>query len=94
MADQRIVRSIYAILTALLCICCTAAEALSQPQQHSSNYAVLVCTSKYWFNYRHVSNTLSIYWTIKKLGIPDSNIILMLADEGQQTRLLPCLCIA
>lgn len=97
MAGQRIIRSTFAVLTALLCICCTAAEASSQPQQHSSNYAVLVCTSKYWFNYRHVSNTLSIYWTIKKLGIPDSSIILMLADEGQQTRLcfaMPLLCIA
>jgi len=48
---------------------------------HTSNWAVLVCTSKYWYNYRHIANTLSFYRTIKRLGIPDSNIILMLAED-------------
>ena len=28
-----------------------------------------------------MSNALSMYRTIKRLGIPDSNIILMLADD-------------
>lgn len=46
-----------------------------------NNWAILVCTSRFWFNYRHVSNTLSFYHIIKKNGIPDSNIILMLADD-------------
>ncbi|KZP33865.1 hypothetical protein FIBSPDRAFT_906727 [Athelia psychrophila] len=36
---------------------------------HTNNWAVLVCASRYWFNYR-------------RLGIPDSNIILMLADDA------------
>ena len=40
-----------------------------------------VCTSRFWFNYRHVGNALSVYHTVKQLGIPDSNIILMLADD-------------
>ena len=48
---------------------------------HTSNWAVLVCTSAYWYNYRHMANTLSIYRTVRRLGIPDSNIILMLADN-------------
>ncbi|KAK4687982.1 GPI-anchor transamidase subunit K, partial [Tremellales sp. Uapishka_1] len=48
---------------------------------HTNNWAVLVCTSRYWFNYRHMANTLAMYRTIKRLGIPDSNIILMLADD-------------
>jgi len=48
---------------------------------HTSNWAVLVCTSKYWYNYRHIANTLSFYRTVKRLGIPDSNIILMLAED-------------
>lgn len=43
-----------------------------------------MCTSRFWFNYRHIANTLSIYHTIKSHGIPDSNIILMLADD------MPC----
>ena len=37
--------------------------------------------SRFWFNYRHAANTLAIYKTIKRLGIPDENIILMVADD-------------
>ncbi|XP_003386666.1 PREDICTED: GPI-anchor transamidase-like [Amphimedon queenslandica] len=48
---------------------------------HTNNWAVLVGSSRYWFNYRHESNVLSIYHSVKRLGIPDSNIILMLADD-------------
>ncbi|KAF9287974.1 glycosylphosphatidylinositol anchor biosynthesis [Mortierella alpina] len=48
---------------------------------HTNNWAVLVCTSRFWFNYRHIANTLSMYRTVKRLGIPDSNIIMMLADD-------------
>nr|KAF6507205.1 phosphatidylinositol glycan anchor biosynthesis class K [Rousettus aegyptiacus] len=39
---------------------------------HTNNWAVLVCTSRFWFNYRHVANTLSVYRSVKRLGIPDS----------------------
>ncbi|KAI9187781.1 glycosylphosphatidylinositol anchor biosynthesis [Blastocladiella emersonii ATCC 22665] len=49
-----------------------------------NNWAVLVCTSRFWFNYRHVANTLSMYRTVKRLGIPDENILLLLADD------MPC----
>ncbi|KAJ9076819.1 glycosylphosphatidylinositol anchor biosynthesis [Entomophthora muscae] len=48
---------------------------------HTNNWAVLVSTSRFWFNYRHMSDTLALYRTVKRLGIPDSNIILMLADD-------------
>ncbi|KAJ3736591.1 peptidase C13 family-domain-containing protein [Lentinula guzmanii] len=50
--------------------------------QHTNNWAVLVCSSRYWFNYRHMANALGMYRTVKRLGIPDSNIILMLADDA------------
>jgi len=49
--------------------------------RHTNNWAVLVCTSRFWFNYRHISNVLGMYRTVKRLGIPDSQIILMLADD-------------
>ncbi|KAH3674562.1 hypothetical protein WICPIJ_009520 [Wickerhamomyces pijperi] len=42
---------------------------------------VLVSTSRFWFNYRHMANVLSMYRTVKRLGIPDSQIILMLSDD-------------
>lgn len=48
---------------------------------HTNNWAVLVSSSRYWFNYRHMANALGMYRTVKRLGIPDSNIILMLADD-------------
>lgn len=48
---------------------------------HTSNWAVLVSTSRFWFNYRHMANVLSLYRTVKRLGIPDSQIILMLPDD-------------
>ena len=50
-------------------------------QTHTSNWAVLISTSRFWFNYRHPANVLSIYRTVKRLGIPDSQIILMLPDD-------------
>lgn len=53
----------------------------SDPSRHSNNWAVLVSTSRFWFNYRHMANTLSLYRTVKRLGIPDSQIILMLSDD-------------
>lgn len=58
-----------------------AEQFLTSGQDHTNNWAVLVCTSRFWFNYRHVANTLSLYRTVKRLGIPDSRIILMLADD-------------
>jgi len=48
---------------------------------HTNNWAVLVDTSRFWFNFRHVANVLSIYRSVKRLGIPDSQIILMVADD-------------
>lgn len=58
----------------LLAVCTTLAT-------HTSNWAVLVSTSRFWFNYRHLSNTLSLYRTVKRLGIPDSQILLLLPDD-------------
>ncbi|XP_075615852.1 GPI-anchor transamidase isoform X1 [Balearica regulorum gibbericeps] len=74
---------------ALLLGCCGAAVASGVQDQaeqffrsgHTNNWAVLVCTSRFWFNYRHVANTLSVYRSVKRLGIPDSHIVLMLADD-------------
>ncbi|EFJ48837.1 hypothetical protein VOLCADRAFT_60020 [Volvox carteri f. nagariensis] len=49
--------------------------------RHENNWAVLVSTSRFWLNYRHIVNTMSIYHVVKRLGIPDSNIILMIPDD-------------
>lgn len=67
-------------LLLLTCFGATSAASATHPL-HSSNHAVIVSSSRYWFNYRHVVNALSIYQLCKSNGIPDENIILMLADE-------------
>ncbi|KAF2116242.1 peptidase C13 family-domain-containing protein [Lophiotrema nucula] len=64
----------FKLLLALLLASCAWSE-------HTSNWAVLVSTSRFWFNYRHLANVLSLYRTVKRLGIPDSQIILMLPDD-------------
>ncbi|KAM7508794.1 hypothetical protein LguiA_019247 [Lonicera macranthoides] len=64
------------------CLCnMLASSSSSTTTMHTNNWAVLVCTSRFWFNYRHMANTLSLYRTVKRLGIPDERIILMLADD-------------
>lgn len=55
--------------------------ALAAASSHNNNWAVIVSTSRFWFNYRHMANALSMYRTVKRLGIPDSQIILMLSDD-------------
>ena len=52
---------------ALLVACATYAD----QTQHTNNWAVIVDTSRFWFNYRHAANVLSIYRSVKRLGIPD-----------------------
>lgn len=64
-----------AVLAALALLAVTAFS------EHTSNWAVLVCTSRFWFNYRHIANVLSLYRTVKRLGIPDSQIIVMVPDD-------------
>ncbi|GAX20894.1 phosphatidylinositol glycan, class K [Fistulifera solaris] len=54
---------------------------VSSCAQHTSNHAVIVSSSRYWFNYRHNANALTIYQFLKENGFRDENIILMLADE-------------
>lgn len=71
-------------LTKLLAFALIAAFATvvtADGSQHTNNWAVLVSTSRFWFNYRHMANVLSMYRTVKRLGIPDSQIILMLSDD-------------
>ena len=48
---------------------------------HTNNWALIASTSRYWFNYRHTSNALSFYHTVRNQGIPDSQILLLLPDE-------------
>ncbi|OMO72003.1 Peptidase C13, legumain [Corchorus capsularis] len=77
-------QKLFRLLLLFLCLLLYSSVAYSSPAEatmHTNNWAVLVCTSRFWFNYRHMANTLSLYRTVKRLGIPDERIILMLADD-------------
>ena len=41
------------------------------------NWAILLCSSRYYFNYRHFVNTLSVYKALKASGYTDEKIILL-----------------
>ncbi|KAI0350818.1 hypothetical protein OH77DRAFT_1412400 [Trametes cingulata] len=80
-------RLIFLVLVCVACLVKAQYEPVTdffgrQGSSHTNNWAVLVCSSRYWFNYRHMANALGMYRTVKRLGIPDSNIILMLADDA------------
>lgn len=70
---------LFLLLLTLFCV--DAIEKDPGTRKITNNWAVLVSSSKYWYNYRHAANVLSIYRSIKRLGIDDSHIILMLADD-------------
>lgn len=42
--------------------------------RRSKNYAFLINSSKFWFNYRQTTNSLLIYNFLKENGIPDENV--------------------
>lgn len=44
-------------------------------------WAVVVCTSSGWFNYRHHADALSVYQLLRKHGYDDDHIILILDDD-------------
>lgn len=47
----------------------------------ADNWAVLVNTSKFWYDYRHTSNLLTMYQTLRRLGYEDSKILVMNAAQ-------------
>lgn len=106
------------VLVLLLLLDCPAWASAAAPSGSGApdQHAIIVSSSRYWLNYRHVTNALGVYQAIKRrgragrcrrcalqplpdqacnsspflprllcsrccrLGIPDSNIVLMLAD--------------
>ena len=81
MLIRKRVQLLFMLLVGIYVVLLSASDANSKDNQensqHTNNWAVLVSTSKFWFNYRHIANTLSFYYLVKSYGIPDSNIILV-----------------
>ena len=62
------------LLSLLLLVCFAQQQvesATAELPKHTNNWAVIIDTSRFWFNYRHAANVLSIYRSVKRLGIPD-----------------------
>jgi hypothetical protein len=51
----------------------TTAAAFNDP---TNIHAMIVSSSRYWFNYRHAINALGMYEIYRRNGVPDENIIL------------------
>lgn len=47
----------------------------------ADNWAVIVSGSRYWHNYRHGANALTLYHLAKENGIPDERIMMMLGES-------------
>lgn len=53
-----------------------------QQQKHDKNVAILLSSSTFFHNYRHTTNTLALYQSLKKYGgYNDEHILLFLGDE-------------
>jgi len=54
-----------------------------------NNWAVIIAGSKTFANYRHQADACHAYQIVKKHGIPESNIILMMEDDVAKDRRNP-----
>jgi glycosylphosphatidylinositol transamidase (GPIT) subunit GPI8 len=48
---------------------------------NSEVFAIIVSSSRYWFNYRHTSNALAIYKSLRNRNVSDDHILLYLAEQ-------------
>ncbi|AIN97216.1 GPI-anchor transamidase subunit 8 (GPI8), putative [Leishmania panamensis] len=50
-------------------------------KSRGNNWAVILSSSRYLFNYRHTANALSMYHLLRQRGIDDDHILLFLSDS-------------
>ncbi len=74
-------RNCFGAILLLACVLLSTCLGATQNLTGSNDtWAVIVNASKFWLNYRHTANAMAIYHSLKRLGLPDSRIILMQAD--------------
>jgi len=39
-------------------------------------FAILISTSKFWFNYRQSTNVMLVYHKLKEYGVSDKNVLI------------------
>ncbi|KAM9293884.1 legumain [Gastrophryne carolinensis] len=57
---------------------------IDDPEDNGKHWVVLVAGSNGWYNYRHQADLCHAYQIIKKNGIPDEQIIVMMYDDIAQ----------
>ena len=64
-------------ISCLLVLLCLSSLALCEPK----HWAVLVAGSNGYFNYRHQADICHAYQILRRNGIPDERIIVMMYDD-------------
>ena len=67
-------------VTSLLFLVLLVLAASVATHVRDDTWAVIVNSSKFYLNYRHTANAMTVYHALKRMGLPDSRIILMHAD--------------
>jgi len=82
---RRIVKNVILAFLQLLILSRTSGGRIQHISNHTNNAAIILQSSVFFHNYRHTTNALSVYHSLKNHGgFTDDNIILFLADE------IPC----
>lgn len=59
----------------------TTADAPPPPEPRTGMWALIVAGSSGWENYRHQADALAQYRLLRRAGLPDDRIVLVLADD-------------
>ncbi|KAM3918403.1 legumain [Leptodactylus fuscus] len=59
----------------------SSAMPIEDPEDNGKHWVVLVAGSNGWYNYRHQADLCHAYQIVKKNGIPDEQIIVMMYDD-------------
>ncbi|XP_068110713.1 legumain [Hyperolius riggenbachi] len=62
---------------------------INDPEDAGKHWVVLVAGSNGWYNYRHQADLCHAYQIIKKNGIPDEQIVVMMYDDIAQNEANP-----
>lgn len=52
-------------------------DSSSSSFQSRNTWAVIVNASRYYYNYRHAADALSFYRIVKRLGVPDNQVMIV-----------------
>ncbi|XP_040266800.1 legumain isoform X2 [Bufo bufo] len=59
----------------------SAAMPIEDPEDGGKHWVVLVAGSNGWYNYRHQADLCHAYQIVKKNGVPDEQIVVMMYDD-------------